>query len=114
MDLDPQRITGMSLGELGLLLLTEATGRAADRAADPSSADPSVGYIDVQSEAGRHGQEPAVKEAVIEAWAWLHAQGLTVVRRESSTQLLVSVTRRGRKALAEGLDWVRRNPFQEA
>jgi len=106
MDLDPQRIPGMSLGELGLLLLKEASGRADARSGDP--------YIDVQSEAGHCGQEPGVKEAVIESWAWLHAQGLTVIRRESSTQLLVSVTRRGRKALAEGLDWVRRNPFHEA
>jgi hypothetical protein len=105
MDLDPRRIPGMSLGELGLLLLTEAAGRADDRAAN---------CIDVQSETGRHGQEAEVRQAVIEAWAWLHAQGLTVIRRESSTQHLVSVTRRGRKALAEGLDWVRRNPFQEA
>ncbi|MFC1420738.1 hypothetical protein [Streptacidiphilus cavernicola] len=103
--LDPQRIPGMALGALGLRLLAEA-------AADADQGEPTG--IDVTAETGRYGQDPAVREAVIEAWAWLHAQGMTVITSGSGSRMVVSVTRRGRRALAEGIDWARRNPFHEA
>ncbi len=117
MALDPRQISGMSLGALGLHLLAEASADADARVAEQAGPDPhslDASGIDVTSAAAHYGQDPATREAVIEAWAWLHAQGMTVITSESGARLRVSVTRRGRKALVEGIDWARRNPFHEA